>query len=61
MYIEHVNKEYYYKIYKGFFKNISIKYKYTETIKVLAGNINTQENRRLQMNKSDKTAIKEDR
>jgi len=37
-------------------------YKYTETVKVLAANINVQENnRRLQMNKSDKSAIKEDR
>lgn len=41
-------------------KNISIRYKYTETIKVLVENINMQENRRLQMNISDKSAIKED-
>jgi hypothetical protein len=40
-------------------KNVSVKYKYTETIKVLAGNKNIQENRKLQINKSYKTAIKE--
>lgn len=48
-------------IYKGYIKNVCVKYKHTETIKVLARNINIQENRRLLMNKSDKSAIKEDR
>jgi hypothetical protein len=53
--IEHINKEYSYKIWKRHVQTISIKYMYTETIKDISIRYNyTRNNRRLQMSMNDK-------